>query len=95
MSKMKKKMLFTSSCLFVGCVVLLCGGLAKSAPTESSLTLENVEALAEGDVVTIVCGAGHDGKCFRKGFSLKFCNSHSYYQCEYTGYTMDYCKNPC
>ena len=93
---MKKKLLIAATCLLIGCVSTICSRLTKLSSAESSLTLENVEALAGGDTdVTIVCSSGHDGKCFRKGMDLKFCHENSYYECKYTGYTFDYCKNPC
>lgn len=72
------------------------GGITKSTSNESSLTIENVEALTDNeDGVVILCNKGYDGRCFRKGYNLKMCQENMYYACEYTGYTNDYCKNPC
>lgn len=45
--------------------------------------------------IVILCNKGYDGRCFRKGYNLKMCQENMYYACEYTGYTNDYCKNPC
>ena len=55
-----------------------------------------VEALTDNeDGVVILCNKGYDGRCFRKGYNLKMCQENMFYACEYTGYTKDYCENPC
>lgn len=96
---MKKKhfiFIFTTVCLLAGCIRGIFGGITKSISNESSLTMENVEALTDNeDGVVILCNKGYDGRCFRKGYNLKMCQEYMYYACEYTGYTNDYCKNPC
>lgn len=93
---MKKKHFIFTACLLAGCVGGIYGGMTKSASNESSLTMENVEALTDNeDGVVILCNKGYDGRCFRKGYNLKMCQENTYYECEYTGYTNDYCKNPC
>lgn len=92
----KKHFIFTTVCLLAGCIGVFWGGITKSTSNESSLTMENVEALTDNeDGVVILCNKGYDGRCFRKGYNLKMCQEYMFYACEYTGYTNDYCKNPC
>ena len=92
---MKKKKYVMVFCFMTAIVGTFLGfSYFEKQELESDLTLANVEALAGGDDVTIVCSKGNDGRCFRKGTSLKMCKEYTYYACEYTGYTKDYCKNP-
>lgn len=62
------------------------------------LVKENVEALTQGVLlpeVVITCSSGNEGQCFVKGNDLKMCGEYMYYQCEYSGYQMYTCYNPC
>lgn len=53
---MKKKHFIFTACLLAGCVGGIYGGMTKSASNESSLTMENVEALTDNeDGVVILC----------------------------------------
>lgn len=53
---MKKKHFIFITCLLAGCVGGIYGGMTKSASNESSLTMENVEALTDNeDGVVILC----------------------------------------
>lgn len=62
----------------------------------SDLVSENVEALSTTDLpeVIIVCGRT-EGKCWTKGYFLKFCNEYSYYECEFKGDPNLFCEPPC
>lgn len=46
---MKKKHFIFIACLLAGCVGGIYGGMTKSASNESSLTMENVEALTDNE----------------------------------------------
>ena len=60
---MKKKHFIFIACLLAGCVGGIYGGMTKSASNESSLTMENVEALTDNeDGVVILCNKGYDGR---------------------------------
>lgn len=53
---MRKKHFIFITCLLAGCVGGIFGGMTKSASNESSLTMENVEALTDNeDGVVILC----------------------------------------
>ena len=95
---MKRKLLLGAFAIAIVCVGAV--GVSNFSQGKNiandSFTLENVEALSDPDAgVVITCGSGHSGKCFRKGYDLKFCGEYSYYECTYTGYTFDYCWKPC
>ena len=68
-------------------------------PVESTLFMQNVEALArgeDGEGAIIICGTReHKGNCWRRGNELKFCGGYSYYECQMTGYQSDNCTEPC
>lgn len=45
----KKHFIFTTVCLLAGCIRGIFGGITKSISNESSLTMENVEALTDNE----------------------------------------------
>ena len=74
----KKHFIFTTVCLLAGCIGVFFGGITKSTSNESSLTIENAEALTDNeDGVVILCNKGYDGRCFRKGYNLKMCQEYT------------------
>lgn len=62
----------------------------------SSLTLENLEALTDGEGAEIVCSGGSDGDCYAPDFGrMKMCGEYMYTPCIFSGVQSDSCTEPC
>ena len=63
----------------------------------SELVSENVEAFTKSaDLPEVVIECGRTGgKCWMKGSTLRYWKEYSYYECEFKGDPILYCKDPC
>lgn len=64
----------------------------------SNLTIENIEALTESvelkDVIIMCDWQPTGGQCYKSTFQLKMCKEYMYYECLFTGFQTDHCKQP-
>ena len=66
----------------------------KKSDKASLLALANVEALANPEEITVICGyAG--GPCWVQGYAFKYCGERGYYQCVRSDDPHNSCVNPC